>query len=37
NIIPLTTEEFPQIANRPKYSVLSKDCIILNGLKPLRH
>ena len=36
-IIPLTTEEFPQIANRPKYSVLSKDCIILNGLKPLRH
>ncbi|MDQ0231438.1 dTDP-4-dehydrorhamnose reductase [Metabacillus malikii] len=34
---PLTTEQFPRPAKRPSYSVLSKQRIESEGLKPLRH
>lgn len=34
---PLTSEQFPRPAARPKYSVLNKDRIVNEGFSPLQH
>ncbi|CAH8773269.1 dTDP-4-dehydrorhamnose reductase [Paenibacillus dendritiformis] len=37
NVVPCTTEQFPRLALRPKYSVLEPMAIRTNGFAPFRH